>query len=105
MHLCAHARVSERTEPSSGGIMGLHVFRLTAGAILLAAAGPASAAYVFNGTEVAIFNFTTGNNTGIQDGNARFYSATSPDFGTVHARVTGWSLDPQGTVRDSKLAV
>ena len=98
--------------------MALSAVRLAAGAILLGAASPASAAYVFNGTEVAIFNFTTGNNNNLQDGNARFYSATSPDFGTVQVRVTGWSLekvyagkDKYGNavytnyVRDSKLAV
>lgn len=97
--------------------MGLGCFRLAAGALLLTSAGPASAAYIFNGTEVAIFNFTAGYNTpgvnNVSDGNARFYSATSPDFGTVHVRVTGWSLEKVKTgynsyttyVRDSKLEV
>ena len=76
-------------------------------------AAPASAAYVFNGTEVAVFDFTTGSNVGVQDGNARFYSATSPDIGTLDVRVTGWSLERVKTgynsytnyVRDSKLMV
>ena len=97
--------------------MALGCFRLAAGALLLTSAVPASAAYVFNGTEVAIFNFTAGYNipgiNNVSDGNARFYSATSPDFGTVQVRVTGWSLEKVKTgynsyttyVRDSKLEV
>jgi hypothetical protein len=93
--------------------MSRYSLRPIAGALLMSTAVPASAAYVFNGTEVAIFNFTTGNNNNLQDGNARFFSATSPDFGTLHVRVTGWSLERVKTgynsytsyVRDSKLAV
>jgi hypothetical protein len=103
-------------------MMGSTAFRLIAGAFLFAAASPASAAYIFNGTEVAMFDFTKGYNkpgiNNVSDGNARIYSATSPDFGTVHVRVTGWSLEKVKTgkdkygnptytsyVRDSKLEV
>ena len=97
--------------------MGLRRFRLIAGAILSISSAPASAAFIFNGTEVAVFDFTAGwNQSGInnvQDGNARFYSATSPDIGTIKVRVTGWSVERVKTgyssytnyVRDSKLNV
>jgi hypothetical protein len=80
--------------------MGSTAFRLIAGAFLFAAASPASAAYIFNGTEVAMFDFTKGSNNNVQDGNARYYSATSPDFGTVQVRVTAWSLEKVKTGRD-----
>jgi hypothetical protein len=56
----------------------------------------------------AVFNFTTGNNNNISDGNARIFSATSPNLGTFRVRVTAWSLEKVGQityVRDSKLMV
>jgi hypothetical protein len=56
----------------------------------------------------AVFNFTVGNNNNVVDGNARIFTAVSPQLGTFNVRVTGWSLETtnQGTfVRDSKLMV
>jgi hypothetical protein len=56
----------------------------------------------------AVFNFTTGNNNNVNNGNARVFSAVSPQLGTFNVRVTGWSLETtaQGTfVRHSKLMV
>ncbi|HEV2569620.1 PEPxxWA-CTERM sorting domain-containing protein [Sphingomonas sp.] len=52
------------------------------------------------------FDFTNGNNSNVQDGNARFYSATSPVWGVFNLRVTAWSLETNAMgvfVRDSKL--
>lgn len=93
--------------------MTVKSIRLIAGAMLLSTSGPALAAYIVPQVQPAVFNFTVGNNNNVQDGNARFYSATSPDVGTVKARVTGWSLERVKTgynsyttyVRDSKLMV
>jgi hypothetical protein len=56
----------------------------------------------------AVFNFTVGSNTNIADGNARIFSATSPDLGLFKVRATGWSLEKVNGVtyvRDSKLMV
>jgi hypothetical protein len=93
--------------------MGLGPVRLLAGTMMLTSASPSLAAYVIPQVQPAVFNFTVGSNANIQDGNARFYSATSPDIGAVNVRVTGWSLEKVKTgknsyttyVRDSKLMV
>ena len=96
--------------------MNLKLLKLAASALLLIPAGPALAASVLPTVLPAnwptiqpiVFNFTTGNNNNIQDGNARFYTATSPDLFPITVKVTGWSLEKtsQGTfVRDSKLMV
>lgn len=56
----------------------------------------------------AVFDFTTGNNNNISNGNSRIFSATSPDLGTFKVKVTAWSLETVGQstfVRDSKLMV
>jgi hypothetical protein len=56
----------------------------------------------------AVFNFTVGSNANISDGNARIFSATSPNLGTFKVRATAWSLEKVGQityVRDSKLMV
>lgn len=57
----------------------------------------------------AVFNFTTGSNDGIVDGNARIFKATSSVYGDFFVRATGWSLETTSTgdvfVRDSKLMV
>ena len=56
----------------------------------------------------AVFNFTVGSNNNVADGNARIFSATSPNLGTFKVRATAWSLEKVGQityVRDSKLMV
>ena len=56
----------------------------------------------------AVFDFTTGNNNNLSDGNARFFSATSAQLGTYNVRATAWSLEKVNNVwyiRDSKLMV
>ncbi len=67
-------------------------------------AAPAQAATVIP----AIFDLIVGNNNQVQDGNARFFSATSPTLGTYNVRATGWSLETNALgmfVRDAKLMV
>lgn len=56
----------------------------------------------------AVFDFTVGTNNNVSDGNARIFTATSPDLGVFKVRATGWSLETVGSntyVRDSKLMV
>jgi hypothetical protein len=56
----------------------------------------------------AVFDFTVGSNSNISDGNARIFTATSPDLGLFRVRATGWSLETVSGVtyvRDSKLMV
>lgn len=56
----------------------------------------------------AVFDFTVGSNSNISDGNARIFTATSPDLGVFKVRATGWSLEKVNNVtyvRDSKLMV
>jgi hypothetical protein len=65
---------------------------------------PAQAAVVIP----AVFTLTSGNNNNVQDGNARFFSATSPTLGTYNMRATAWSLETNAMgsfVRDSRLMV
>jgi len=72
-------------------------------AATIAMAAPAQAALI-----PAVFDFTTGSNNGVLDGNARIFTATSSQLGTFKVRATGWSLETTnaGTfVRDSKLMV
>lgn len=79
------------------------VLAVAATACATSYAGPASAAKT-----PAVFNFTVGSNNNISDGNARIFSATSPDLGMFRVRATGWSLEKVGQttyVRDSKLMV
>lgn len=67
-----------------------------------------SGASAFGTKTPAVFNFTVGSNTNISDGNARIFSATSPDLGVFKVRATGWSLEKVNGVtyvRDSKLMV
>lgn len=98
--------VSRGVAPARGGfvMIGLKTLKIAAGAALLIAAMPAKAATLIP----AVFNFTTGSNYNVQDGNARIFTATSPTLGTFRVRVTGWSLERvNGTtyIRDSKLMV
>lgn len=84
--------------------MTIKAFGILAGAMLLAGAQPALAATLIP----AVFDFTTGSNHNISDGNARFFSATSPTLGTFNVRATAWSLETVNGntyVRDSKLMV
>jgi hypothetical protein len=80
------------------------VLAVAAAAFTMTYEGSASAAL----PTPAVFNFTVGSNNNISDGNARIFTATSPDLGLFKVRVTGWSLEKVGTttyVRDSKLMV
>jgi hypothetical protein len=73
---------------------------------MLVMGGPAQAVtYVYG---EAVFDFTTGTNVGIEDGNARIFKGTSSVYGDFFVRATGWSLEttPTGVfVRNSKLVV
>ncbi len=90
--------------------MGVKSFAVAVGlstACLIGVSSAAVAAPIPEPTP-AVFDFTVGNNNNIQDGNARFFSATSSQLGTYNVRVTGWSLEKIGGttfVRDSKLMV
>ena len=87
--------------------MKLGVLSTAAAYAILSFAVASGAASAANPTP-AVFDFTTGSNNNISNGNARFFSATSPQLGTYNVRVTGWSLETtsQGTfVRNSKLMV
>lgn len=80
---------------------------LTGMAVALLCLPSAAHALVLHGPP-AVFDFTNGSNSGVVDGNARIFSASSPYYGTFNVRVTGWSLEVvngQTYVRDSKLMV
>ncbi|WP_327459450.1 PEPxxWA-CTERM sorting domain-containing protein [Sphingomonas sp.] len=84
--------------------MRAYVLGAFVGAVSVASASAAYAAMPIP----AVFNFTVGSNSNVQDGNARIFSATSPNLGTFKVRATAWSLEKIGTntfVRDSKLMV
>ena len=77
---------------------------LLASAILAAAPAAARTPVPFS------FNFASANaNNNVSNGNARFFSATSQQWGTFNVRATAWSLErtTNGSVfvRDSKLMV
>lgn len=75
---------------------------LAAACLSLPAAAPAATVVP------AVFNFTTGSNSGVLDGNVRTFTATSPDLGTYKVKVSGWSMKTVSgvtTVYDSKLMV
>jgi hypothetical protein len=85
--------------------MNIKALGFTVALAAAALTAPAQGALVMT---PANFNFTTGNNNNILDGNARYFSATSPTLGKFNVRVTGWSLETKSTgtyIRDSKLMV
>jgi hypothetical protein len=61
-------------------------------AVAAAAALSTSAQAALPERAPAVFDFTVGSNSNVQNGNARIFSASSPELGAYSVRATAWTL-------------